>query len=417
MKEGAVLVYMIANLANRNGSAIWIDNLLKSLSRLYGVDFTIVSTYEAEAFQANDDAIRALGFDHIFLPFERMPTEPAGALLGLTRVLLDKYYFSFERKSLGQGHIDDRMVEIVRRVRPDLIIVNDIWSAMCFRSAVSLGIPSCLVTLNNEVAFHRDARLHVRSTGTSVHEAVLGWICKRWNWVANWRMERYVTRLFAKYTGIAALTIEDLPLGLPIETLRAIFPPLLEESVERWSYQCSRSLLFVGSVAHYPNRLAVEWICQKFAPELLRADEEVRIVIIGVSEDHVPAASKQRNVTFLGLASRADVIRHMTSDDVFIAPIDNPFGAKLKLAECASYGMPFLATEAAMSGLQFLTCIPLFDLNKPADAVRLLLKYINAPGELSDLSDSITERMRQARKEQSMMWAEFIQHLMSRQCE
>jgi glycosyltransferase involved in cell wall biosynthesis len=292
-------------------------------------------------------------------------------------------------------------------------MINDIWSAMCVPSAFSLGLPSCLITLNSEVDFHRLYRSQGGPDGHALQDRLMRWLHRRCNGIATKRMHRYVTGVFHRCTGLIALTRGDLPEGLVGDAATAVLPPLLEESATPWRYGGTHRLLFVGNVSHFPNRLAVEWICRQFAPELHRIAPRIRITIIGASADQLRINGLSPNVAFLGQCSHEEVAQHMKNDDLFIAPIENRFGAKLKLAECASYGMPFIATRAAMTGLPFLTGIPELDLDQPADAARTVASYFNTPEALMQLSQQIIGQMRTARVEQGPALGSFLRHLMT----
>lgn len=414
MKRTKALVFMRANLSNEHGGNLWVTSLLKSLSRIDDMDLMVVTSGAADAGGFNTQFVNALGLEHKFVPFRPAngSTKSAGAG-GLLGDLLDKYFFLFERELRRQMHVDTAVLEIVRSFVPDIIIVNDIWSSMCVPSVFYVGPPCCLITLNDESSFHRVCRLQGGPIGDGLHQMLQRWVRAHCNWIANWRMKRYTNRVFNRCAGIVALTRDDLPARRPAHVVQAVLPPLLTESADVWSYRGSRSVLFVGNIDHFPNRLAVEWICKRFAPEIYLIDDQIRIFIIGTSLEQMPGGEQLPNVIFLGRASKREVALHMTSDDLFIAPIENKFGAKLKLAECASCGMPFLATPAAMSGLPFLTSVPRFDLEDPVAVARLAVAYINAPRALLDLSRSIVDRMRQARVEQDVDWKNFIRNTLA----
>jgi hypothetical protein len=70
--------------------------------------------------------------------------------------------------------------------------------------------------------------------------------------------------------------------------------------------------------------------------------------------------------------------------------------------------MPFVATEAAMSGLPFLSSIPRIDLDAPIAAALVVKHCIEHDEKLSELSAYIRRETRKARCEQSREWREFV---------
>lgn len=412
MLRKRVLVFVLADLSNQHGGNLWLQSLFYSLSRIEEFDFTIVTSGREQASTPNENVVRGFGFQHVFLPLSvPLPGLPSGLGRRLKDACLDKYFFNLERWAHSQVRVDAALSETVRGLRPDLILVSDIWSAMCCPSAFESGTPCCLITLNNEAKFHRVSRRMGGPIGRGIGRALERALYRHGNWVANVRLKQYMNELFGRCAGIVALTKNDLPASLRNEAATQILPPLLEESDLLWRYSGIHSLLFVGNVGHFPNRLAIEWLCTRLAPALYKLERDLVINVIGADRQHL--GWRATNVRFLGSGTRRDVIDHMTTDSIFIAPIENAFGAKLKLVECASFGMPFVATQAAMSGLPFLECVPRFELDKPVETARMIVKVIRTPCALSEMSRRILQEMKKARIEQTVDWRSFLEKAMS----
>jgi hypothetical protein len=190
--------------------------------------------------------------------------------------------------------------------------------------------------------------------------------------------------------------------------VQAVLPPILRERNQRWSYHGTKCALFLGNIAHFPNRLAIEWICNKLAPEMRRVDRHLAINIIGATAAQVPPEWRSSNINFLGTADSSEVVRQMTSTDLFIAPIANEYGAKMKLAECVAHGTPFVATRGAMSGLPFLDAIPRIALDEPSAAAHLIQELLRTPEALIKLSQSITLQAGQASEDQQAAWISIL---------
>lgn len=417
--EAKVLVFCLSNFSQMRGGFLWTRNMLDILARTTNMNCIVISAWLPEVREDNERFVRGLGMDHIFLPITQSLDSNEGneveksagvCALHLLSAFKEKYYFLGERLAKRNMHIDKEMRDIIIGVKPRLLLVNDIWSSMYIPSAFSLSVPRCLTITDSDVAFHRAHRAHGGEEGKDVLSEIRRRIVRHGNWIANWRFRNYVRRIHNRCDGVVALSRTDLPSGLRSGVISAVLPPLLTESSSRWSYQASRCLLFVGNVAHFANRLAVEWICDRLAPEIHRLDKTIRINVIGASADQVRTKCRLDNVNLLGEASAGEVRLRMISDDLFVAPIANSFGAKLKLAECSSHGMPFLATAPAMSGLSFLKAVPTIDLEMPRAAALLITQYVNNPEALACLSSYITDEMRQARMEQDVAWRAFLGH-------
>lgn len=418
MRRQKVLVFVITDFGRSDGAVLWATNLLECLARVQGMDFIIVSSGPSSAAEANQKFASSLGLRHAFVPFRAAPGRTRDSTVAVVvdralTILLEKFYFLLERDARRQKHVDSVVMEMVDEIKPDMIIVNGRNAALHVRSVFASVTPCCFVTLDNEIAYQQLHRSQSGPLGERLISRLERWACRHGNWVANWRFRRYIEWLYEHCVGIVALSRNDLPAELPARVVRSVIPPVLKSGESRWLYRGSRRLLFVGNiqvlkVRHVANRMAIEWICTKLAPELWRFDDSIGIAIIGAEKEQVPSSWHAKNVSFLGRSSREELVRQMTTADLFVAPIDNNLGAKLKLAECVSHGMPFLATDAAMSGLPFLSSVPRMELAQPLAAARRVVQYLNSPEELARLSESIIAQAHKARVQQDLAWTRFL---------
>jgi glycosyltransferase involved in cell wall biosynthesis len=421
MRKPRVLIFVVTDFARLDGGVLWAANLLDCMSRIQEMEFVIVSSGTEEARTANEDFTRRRGLSHVFVPLRSAPIPVhSGTLVRtpqapdtLLSLILDKFYFMYERDAQRQGHVDAELLRIIREMRPDAIIVNGRNAAFHVPSVFLLPTPCSFITLDNEVAFHRLYRSQSGPPGDRFIHRIQRAFARHGNWLANLRYRRRINAVYRSVSGIVALTEGDLPRHLPDHTVRAVIPPVLKRSDLQWSYTASRTLMYVGNiyvlkVMHAPNRLAIEWICTRFAPAMRELDDTVKIVIIGATEEQVPASWRCPNVEFLGRADKEELDRRMTTVDLFIAPIANRHGAKLKLAECISHGLPFLATDSAMSGLPYLKGMARIDLDRPDRTAQLALQYLNEPATLIKLSQSILAQAESARSAQQVAWSTFL---------
>jgi hypothetical protein len=397
----------------QRGGNVWAAHFLKVLARVSNLRTTVVSIGPGEIQATNDRQVRSWGLEHLFVPFRQESDAARGALRGrlarsAVKVVTQKYFFLWEQEARRQKHIDADFTRIIAQVRPDVIVLPYLFAALFVPSVFTTGIRCCMVTVNNESAFHRALRSQGGPVGAGLRHRLGRWIFRHGNWIANRRVHDYELEVYARCAGLAALTRSDLPAGLPANVVQAVIPPVLESSGLRWSYQANRRLFFVGNANYYPNRMAIEWLCTRLAPELARLDGRTRLNIIGAGPEQVPRDWHAANVNLMGYSTREEVTRQMTSADLFVAPIANNFGAKLKLAECTSHGMPFIATAQAMSGLSFLQSMPELDLEQPAAAARRIVEFLDTPQTLQHLSESISTQMERARAAEAAQWATFL---------
>ena len=415
MKKTKTLIFFMGDPKFVNGGILWIQNLLENLTKIPDMDFVLVNGGLKESQDTSCQHYNKFMRVNYFLPcvpIENKTNKNTNFFKSLTTLILnivaEKYFFLVEREAGKQKTLDDGLVDIVARENPEIILINDIWSALCVPSVFSLGVTCCLITLNDELAFHREYRTQNCPIGEKIKDKIERFARKHGNLISQLRYSKRVSSIFRKCSGIVALTASDLPSTLPDHIARAVLPPIFDKHINQWSYHGGGSVLFVGNISHYPNRLAIQWICLNLAPQLFVLNNSIALNIIGASSEDVPSEWKKPNVNFIGIGSPDTVIQHMTTDDFFVAPISNRFGAKLKLAQCASHGMPFIATREALSGLPFLHSIPLIELDKPEQAASSIAEYINNPNSLKKLSSLIRDLAQQAYEGQTASWKNFF---------
>jgi hypothetical protein len=157
-------------------------------------------------------------------------------------------------------------------------------------------------------------------------------------------------------------------------------------------------------VSHYPNKEAVEWIVSRLAPALLNLNSSATIDIIGSTHEQISSDACPANVRYHGWASYGEAVQKFTDCGLFIAPIKNNFGSKIKLLDCLSYGTPFAASKAALSGLPFLNGVPLLDLKDPVGSAQTLDALLNDSAKRASMSSSIANALNDQLQVQAKIW-------------
>ena len=97
--------------------------------------------------------------------------------------------------------------------------------------------------------------------------------------------------------------------------------------------------LLSATLTTIPTELAIEWIGQQLAPELLQnGANDVRISIFG-ADGKFPRRSDILNLQFCGRSDAQSVASLFKTSDL-CCPTENDYGVKFKAAEALSYGDP-----------------------------------------------------------------------------
>jgi hypothetical protein len=118
-------------------------------------------------------------------------------------------------------------------------------------------------------------------------------------------------------------------------------------------------------------------------------------------------------VELLGRSTREEVLRRFSSCGLFIAPIENNFGSKIKVLECLAHATPLVATAEALTGLPSTEGIPLFSLGDPEGAAALVTKLLQSRQELEDLSATLQSLLRVHLTKSEAAWPALIERLAS----
>lgn len=403
VKKIRVLYFTAVSLsAPDGGGAVCCRNHVQRMASEPNIELTVVVTGPGASEDGNRAYVTSVGASFSFLPWKE-PSRLLRRIRRIPRVLTLRYPLLLEPTAFVYRHVDSDFRRLMLTVRPDVVVIDYLPSAHFVRSAFESSVPTCLITLNRETDFLRDLWKMRDPPGSELGLLV--------STVRSALFERWLNN---RINGFVALTVNDLP-KLPGSVTPAVIPPFLEPRSRQWSYGETSSGFFVGSIHHYPNRLAMEWICTRLAPEVERLTPKFRFRLIGALPEEVPETWRRASIDFLGRASADEVERQFTSADVFIAPIENTYGSKIKLLECVSYGTPCLASRAAMSGLPFITSIPEIDLNDPVAAARLLHNLTNSPAALAAMSEATSKQLGEFKLAQQQVWSRFFRQVLENQ--
>lgn len=139
---------------------------------------------------------------------------------------------------------------------------------------------------------------------------------------------------------VAAVAPLKSRLVVPVGVELGALAPLPEEP----------EVLFVGNLAHLPNRQAVEWLLRHIWPALRARVPGVRLTIVG----REPAADLARMAQAAGveLAGDApDVRPYYDRARAVIAPIRSGGGIRVKILEALAMGRPVVTTRLGAEGL------------------------------------------------------------------
>jgi glycosyltransferase involved in cell wall biosynthesis len=253
----------------------------------------------------------------------------AGLILGRP-VYLMRYHYP----SLGR-----LLQELVERLQPDLVQL-EYMQLIPLRRRVPPELPVLLDT--HEVQSLVTLRSVLSSRGPMWHLHALD--------LAAWIQFQARLQGFARILTVSdrdRLALEAFAPGLPLQTL----PHGVDCSVFRPRQEPREpdSLVFVGSFDHHQNLDAARLLLEQVLPAVQRRRPEVRLHLAG---NHPPAWLQRRagpSVVVPGFVE--DLARYVGTRKVFVAPLRQGAGIKVKLLQALALGLPVVTTPEGAEGI------------------------------------------------------------------
>ncbi len=113
-----------------------------------------------------------------------------------------------------------------------------------------------------------------------------------------------------------------------------------------------QTLIFIGTLDWYPNTRAVRYIANEIWPKLkpLRPDLTIKIIGAGAPDDLLELDRQDKQFNMLGFVD--DLKPYMDDAAIYVCPIDDGGGTKLKLLDAFASGKAVIAHKVACEGLR-----------------------------------------------------------------
>ena len=153
----------------------------------------------------------------------------------------------------------------------------------------------------------------------------------------NWVFHQADFNKFNKFYGFDPDVM--IPLASPV-------PAAIKQIQDKEDIQSDKvkKLLFVGS-SYYPNVIGIRWFVKNVLPEL---DKNIQLIIVGRGLEFLKKEFQDSRVNVVGTVETP--VPYYLDADMFIAPLFDGGGMKVKSIEAISYGKCFVGTEESLHG-------------------------------------------------------------------
>lgn len=211
-------------------------------------------------------------------------------------------------------------------------------------------------------------------------------------------LERYERRWGAAYD--AHITVSPLDR----ERLRSIIGPGRVEVVDNGvdcgyfqfhprTEQC-RGLVFTGGLDWYPNRDALRHFCREVWPLLEPRPDGLTLSIIGGGRDPVleRLAAHDPAIRLRGFVD--DLRPALREAAVFVCPMRDGGGTKLKILDAMAQGVPVISTSLGCEGLEVVPGTHLLVADAPREFAGAVARLLGDAGEQNRLARNALELVR-----------------------
>jgi glycosyltransferase involved in cell wall biosynthesis len=173
------------------------------------------------------------------------------------------------------------------------------------------------------------------------------------------------TRLREIVPGTATLDVDN---GVDVD----YFAPGASGQVERGG------LVFAGTLSLYSNRDAVRYLLDEIWPALIAQNPERRLAIVGRNPGpEVLRAARDTRITVTGFVE--DVRPHLDAASIYVCPIRDGGGTRLKVLDALAMGKPLVASGLAVEGLSMVDEEHYLKAETPAEYVKQITRLENDP--------------------------------------
>lgn len=153
----------------------------------------------------------------------------------------------------------------------------------------------------------------------------------------NWVFHQADFNKFNKFYGFDPDIM--IPLASPV-------PAAIKQIQDKEDIQSDKvkKLLFVGS-SYYPNVIGIRWFVKNVLPELYK---NIQLIIVGRGLEFLKKEFQDSRVNVVGTVETP--VPYYLDADIFIAPLFDGGGMKVKSIEAISYGKCFVGTEESLHG-------------------------------------------------------------------
>jgi polysaccharide biosynthesis protein PslH len=327
-------------------------NLVRELSRYAAVDILafnqprLLHPLLPDRKDPEAVAIEELGRFSRIVGVENVPLsdKPWGTALVALRSLVSKYPYTINW--LVSRSFSNRLARVLEQTRYDVVHLDTI-SLAYYRHLVETHSPGSALSLGHH---NIESHMLLRRAGKSGN-----WLKRLYFLQEGLRLARYEKRHCPEFDlNIVCSDLDGQRLG---ELARLPRIRTIENGVDVEYFRPGermgdpRKLIFVGTMNWYPNVDAMRFFLDSVWPLLTRLEPDVSMDIVGANppDDLYEYQRKDARIKVHGFVD--DVRTYLVEAGIYVCPIRDGGGTKLKVLDAFASGVPMVAHPVACEGI------------------------------------------------------------------
>ena len=139
------------------------------------------------------------------------------------------------------------------------------------------------------------------------------------------------------------------------------------------------TLVFIGGMSWYPNRDAMLFFARQIWPLLKEKIPSIKMNVVGESppQELLDLAKVDRNYHVHGFVD--DVKKYFNQAGIYVCPISDGGGTKLKILDALAMGKPIVANPVACEGIEVIDGKNVYFAEKAEEYVNRIHELVNNP--------------------------------------